>query len=71
MTWFFTLWIFLKYYLIDRIDPNKERYWKKILIDHKELEKTYYWLEKMDNILFKILPFMKYFGWNTVILASK
>jgi len=27
------LWIFLHFYLIERVDPNKERYWKKIIIE--------------------------------------
>jgi len=69
--WFFTLWIFIRFYLIERVNPNKERYWKKILIEHKRLEKTYKRLEKMDKILFKILPFMKKYCWNIVIIAKK
>ncbi|MEM4336809.1 MAG: class I SAM-dependent methyltransferase [Candidatus Woesearchaeota archaeon] len=70
-TWFFTLWIFLRYYFIERIDPNKERYWKKILIDHKKLEKTYYRLEKIDNLFLKLFPFMRRFCWNITIIAVK
>lgn len=70
-TWFFTLWIFLRFYLIERVHPNKERYWKKILIEHKRLEKSYKRLERLDNILFKVLPFMKRYCWNIVIIARK
>ncbi len=69
--WFFTLWIFIKFYAIERVNPNKERYWKKILIEHKRLKKTYTRLEKLDNLLFKILPFMRRYCWNIVILARK
>jgi ubiquinone/menaquinone biosynthesis C-methylase UbiE len=69
--WFFTLWIFIRFYIFERVDPNKERYWKKILIEHKRLRKTYNRLEKLDKILFKIMPFMKRFCWNIVIIAKK
>jgi ubiquinone/menaquinone biosynthesis C-methylase UbiE len=70
-TWFFTLWLFLKFYLIDKVDPNKERYWKKIITDHKRLEKTYKRLERIDSIFLKIFPFMKRYCWNVVIIAKK
>ncbi len=70
-TWFFTLWIFLKFYLVDRIDPNKERYWKKILIDHKKLEKTYSKLEKVDKTLLRFFPFFRKYCWNIIIFAIK
>jgi ubiquinone/menaquinone biosynthesis C-methylase UbiE len=70
-TWFFTLWIFIKFYFIDKVNPNKERYWKKILTDHRRLEKTYYRLEKLDNILVKVLPFMRRYFWNIIILCRK
>jgi SAM-dependent methyltransferase len=70
-TWFFTLFIFIKFYLIDRVDPNKERYWKKILVDHKKLEKTYRRLERLDRIILKIMPFLKRHCWNIVIWSKK
>jgi ubiquinone/menaquinone biosynthesis C-methylase UbiE len=71
MTWFFTLWIFIKFFLIDGINPNKVRYWKKILADHKELEKTYLFLEKLDKIFLQIFPFMKRYCWNVTVIAKK
>jgi len=33
--WLATLWILLRFYLIERVDPNKERYWKKIIYEEK------------------------------------
>jgi hypothetical protein len=69
--WFSTLWIFIRFYLIEKADPNKERYWKKILIEHKRLEKKYKRLEKIDKTLFKIFPFLKRYCWNIVIIAKK
>lgn len=69
--WFTTLLIFLKFYFIDHVDPNKERYWKKILIDAKKLEKFYRRLEKIDMAILKALPFLKRYCWNIVVIAKK
>lgn len=70
-TWFLTLWIFLKFYLIDKVDPNKERYWKKILFDYKKLEKVYNFLEKIDHFILTLFPFLKRYCWNIVIFSKK
>ena len=68
--WLASLWIFLQFYLIEKVDPNQERYWKKIVIEHKRLESEYRLLEKLDLIL-KKLPFMKRFAWNLAVVATK
>lgn len=70
-TWFFTLFIFIKFYLIDRINPNKERYWKKIIIEHKKLEKLFIKLEKFDKLFLTIFPFLRKYCWNIVIIGNK
>ena len=68
--WLATLWIFLRFYFIERIDPNKERYWKKIIAEQRNLEPTYRRLERLDRLL-KQLPFMKRFAWNIAVVATK
>jgi len=68
--WLSTLWIFLRFYLIERVDPNEERYWKKILTDESRLRKTYRRLEGLDRYL-KKLPFMKRMCWNIAVVATK
>jgi len=68
--WLFTLWIFLRFYLIEKVDPNKERYWKKIIIEQARLKPEYRPLEKIDVIL-KQLPLMKRFAWNLAVVATK
>lgn len=70
-TWFFTLWIFIKFYFIDKVDPNKERYWKKILDDHLKLKKDYSFLESIDNNFLRVFPFLKKYCWNIVIFTIK
>lgn len=68
--WLATLWIFLQFYLIEKVDPNKERYWKKIIIEQARLKPQYQRLEKLDVILKKI-PLMKRFAWNLAVVATK
>jgi hypothetical protein len=68
--WIATLWIFLQFYLIEKIDPNKERYWKKIISEQTRLAPTYRQLEKLDGFLKKI-PLMKRLAWNIAVVATK
>lgn len=70
-TWFFTLLIFFKFFFIDHINPNKERYWKKIITDHKKIEKKYLFLEKLDTFFLKRFTFLKKYCWNVIIYAKK
>lgn len=68
--WLATLWIFLQFYLIEKVDPNRERYWKKIIIEHVRLKKNYTHLEKIDRVL-KRIPGMRRFAWNLAVVATK
>lgn len=68
--WLATLWIFLRFYLIERVHPNRERYWKKIIAEQARLEPTYCRLERLDRLL-KQVPFMKRFAWNIAVVATK
>jgi len=70
-TWLFTLYIFVKYYFIDKIDPNQERYWKKILDEHKKLESLYNKLERIDDFILKVFPFLKRYCWNIILICKK
>ena len=68
--WLFTLWIFLRFYLIERVDPNKERYWKKIIAEEERLRPLYLKLERLDRVIKKI-PLMKRYAWNVAVVATK
>lgn len=68
--WLATLWIFVRFYLVERIDPNKERYWKKIYYDEPRLRRTYTRLEKLDKVLKKV-PMINRFAWNIAVVATK
>jgi hypothetical protein len=68
--WLATLWIFLQFYLIERVNPNEERYWKKIIVEQERLKDEYLFLEKIDRVL-KKLPLTKRFAWNLAVVATK
>jgi 2-polyprenyl-3-methyl-5-hydroxy-6-metoxy-1,4-benzoquinol methylase len=68
--WILTLSLFLKYYLVDRVHPNGERYWKKILL---ETPRTLWWwtpLELVDRCLTR-LPLVRRLAWNMVMWGEK
>ncbi|MCS6813888.1 MAG: class I SAM-dependent methyltransferase [Cyanobacteria bacterium] len=68
--WLATLWIFLQFYLIERVDPNQERYWKKIILEHQRLKPLYSRLERIDRLL-KRIPGLRRFAWNLAVVATK
>ena len=68
--WLTTLWIFLHFYLIERINPNEERYWKKIIVEQKRLKPLYQKLEKIDQVL-KRIPYLRRMCWNLAVVATK
>lgn len=69
--WFFTLLIFIYFFLIERVHPGKERYWKKIIKDAPKYGNIFHILNKIDQVILKYLPFLKVFCWNTVIVLQK
>jgi SAM-dependent methyltransferase len=68
--WLATLWIFLRFYLIERVNPNQERYWKKIILEHQRLAPGYRRLEKVDRLL-KKMPGISRYAWNLAVVATK
>lgn len=69
--WLTTLVVFLKMYLWDWIDPSKERYWKKILADHRRLAGFYEPLERLDNFILGAFPWLGRYCWNVVVWCRK
>ncbi|MCE9624064.1 MAG: class I SAM-dependent methyltransferase [Deltaproteobacteria bacterium] len=69
--WFFTLLIFIYFYVIERSDPTKERYWKKVIKDAPKFEKMFRFLNGMDKFFLKIFPPFRYLCWNSVIVLTK
>jgi SAM-dependent methyltransferase len=65
--WLTTLVIFLKYFFINKMNPNEFRYWKKILSeDPNEIAWWFAPLNRFDTILLRF-PLLKYLSWNMLI----
>src|SRR6266487_1919600 len=68
--WITTLSLFAKYYLIDRVHPNADRYWKRILL---ETPASLWWwrpLLAVDSI-FTCVPGLKWLAWNVVMSGTR
>lgn len=68
--WLLTNLVFARYYFVEKLDPSKVRYWKQIVDDADRLKSFYVPLEKVDQLLLKVFPFLKWMCWNMVIIAS-
>ena len=68
--WLAGLLLFGKYFFVDRVHPNSDRYWKRILT---ETESTLWWwrpLRSLDSVLTRI-PGLKWWAWNMVMWGTK
>jgi SAM-dependent methyltransferase len=51
-----TLAIFLWFYAVERADPNRERYWKKIIVEAERYAKPFAVLDAIDRTLLAVCP---------------
>lgn len=67
----FTLIIFIWFFIFSRINPNKERYWRKILQVKGTLKIILKILISIDNKILRLISPFRYLCWNTVIILTK
>ena len=68
--WIATLALFFKYYLLDRLHPNDDRYWKRIL---RETDSSLWWWKPLlaaDSLLTRV-PGLRWWAWNVVMSGRK
>lgn len=65
-----TTLIFIWFFLGERLNPRKVRYWKRIIDESERYEKAFRILVKLDSIILKI-PLLNRMCWNTVIELIK
>lgn len=65
--WLTTLSVFLKFFLIDRVHPKQERYWKKIYKDAPQLERWFLPLKDVDEALLQRWPRLGRWCWTSVV----
>ena len=68
--WLTGLLVFLKFYLIDRVHPSQEPYWKKIFYDLPKNRSLLERCAKLDSCLVRLPP-LNYLCWNTVLYGKK
>ena len=68
--WLSSLVLFVKYFLVDRIHPGRDRYWKRIL---SETEETLGWWKplRMLDVWLTRMPGLKWLSWNIVMWGRK
>ncbi len=69
--WLTALLIFLKFYLIDQIHPNEDRYWKRVLREEKAVRPFYSPLAALDRVLLRAIPILGWWSWNIAIVVRK
>jgi SAM-dependent methyltransferase len=68
--WIASLALFLKYYLVDRVHPNAERYWKRIY--REDPRRLWWWLPlRAADRVFTRLPLLRRLAWNMVMWGRK
>ncbi|HBL17635.1 MAG: hypothetical protein A2X36_14705 [Elusimicrobia bacterium GWA2_69_24] len=69
--WLATLYLFLHFYFVERADPGKVRYWKKVVVEADRYARLYGRLKALDDALLRWFPALGRLCWNTVIVAEK
>jgi SAM-dependent methyltransferase len=67
--WLSTLAIFVIMAVVQLRNPNKERFWKKVVEEGDRWAWLYMPLEKLDRLLLKIAPFLRPLCWNVIIVG--
>jgi len=68
--WISSLLLFVKYYVADRVHPNQDRYWKRILRETPARLGWWMPLRALDRILTR-LPIVRWLAWNMVMWGEK
>jgi 2-polyprenyl-3-methyl-5-hydroxy-6-metoxy-1,4-benzoquinol methylase len=68
--WFTTLSIFIAMALLQRRNPSKERFWKKVVEEADKWEWIYKPLAKVDGFLLSVFPFLRPYCWNVVMICK-
>jgi len=69
--WLFTLWLFLRFYVVEHVSPARERYWKKVVRESERLEGSYARLRRLDDWVLSKMPWLGRYCWNLVVCATK
>lgn len=69
--WLTSLAIFIWMAVVQRRNPNQERYWKKVVDEADRWSAVYRPLEKIDRLLLRLCPPLGYLCWNVVFVGRR
>lgn len=69
--WLSALLVFVRFWLIDRIHPSADRYWKLIITREKELRSMVAPLLGLDRLVLRVVPVLGWWCWNIAIVVRK
>ncbi|MDH5180606.1 MAG: class I SAM-dependent methyltransferase [Gammaproteobacteria bacterium] len=69
--WLASLLVFVRFWLVDRIHPSADRYWKLIITRERELRPMVSKLMWLDKMILKVVPFLGWWCWNIAIIVRK
>lgn len=68
--WLTSLLIFVIMALVQRRNPNKERFWKAVVQEGEKWRWLYIPLETLDKVILTIVPPLRLLCWNVVVCAN-
>jgi len=68
--WLASLGVFAWFFLGQRVHPNAERYWKKIITDYASIAPLHRVLAAADRVLLRI-PGLRWWAWNMAVVCRK
>lgn len=69
--WLFSLLLFVYFYVAERAHPSQVRYWKKVLAEGEQYRWLFCPLKRLDDLTLRILPPLRRYCWNTVVVYTK
>jgi SAM-dependent methyltransferase len=69
--WLTGLLVFVKFFVIDRIKPNSERYWKLVVDKQDDLSRSLRWFHAIDRTVLRVVPPLRWLCWNLAVVAHK
>jgi SAM-dependent methyltransferase len=68
--WIAALAVFLHMFLVERVSPSQDRYWKRVVREGGRYARRFAWLFALDRVLARV-PGVRMLAWNTVIHGER
>lgn len=69
--WLSACLIFVRFFLVDRIQPSEGRYWKIVIERRKKHRRFLEFFHGIDRFLLRIIPPLRWWCWNIAVVVRK